>query len=102
MRVQKRTRVLGVQVVLLLGLIVVSLAGCAAPVPAPVVETRIQVERVTLPPGLLSCMAEPPVPDMTLQSQVADYWVRLEIAGADCRDTVSAIAQIENAAAAAK
>jgi hypothetical protein len=72
----------------------VILTGCAA-TPAPVVETRIQVERVTVPPGLLTCMARPAVGTWTLQSQVADYIVRLDEAYHDCADDVAAIAQLE-------
>ena len=73
-----------------------ALTACAAPEPAPQVITKIQVERVTLPAGLLSCAPEPDVgPAWTTQAQVADYVVRLEEAGADCRDTVNSIAAIE-------
>jgi hypothetical protein len=79
---------------LLVGLL---LAGCAAPPQAPTVITKTVVERVTLPPGLLTCAPEPAVGPMKMQSDVADYLVRLEEAGADCRDTVNSIATIENA-----
>jgi hypothetical protein len=75
----------------------VLLSGCAA-APAPQVETRIQVERVTLPAGLLACESEPSLGDWTMQSGVADYVVRLHEAYADCSNTVSAIAQIETSA----
>ncbi len=72
------------------------LTACAQPAPAPQVITKIQVERVTLPAGLLTCAPEPDAgPPWTTQAQVADYLVRLEEAGADCRDTVNAIAGIE-------
>lgn len=70
------------------------LAGCATP-PPPLVETRIQVERVTLPLGLLTCAGEPALNAWNLQSDVADYIVRLHEAWADCHDDVGAIAQIE-------
>jgi len=73
------------------------LSGCAA-APAPQVETRIQMERVTLPVGLLSCASEPALNDWTMQSGVADYVVRLHEAYADCSNTVSAIAHIETSA----
>lgn len=78
------------------------LAGCAAPAPQPQVITKIEVERVTLPAGLLSCTPEPsPGPAWTRQSQVADYVVRLDEAAQDCRNTVSSIATIEKAGAPA-
>jgi len=79
---------------LLIGLL---LAGCAAPPPAPLVMTKTVVERVTLPPGLLTCEPEPVVGPIKTQADVADYLVRLEEAGADCRDTVYSIRQIEDA-----
>jgi hypothetical protein len=79
---------------ILIGLIVLALPSCSAP-PAPPVMTKVVVERVTIPAGLLSCAPEPQIGTITLQSQVADYIVRLEEAGADCRDTVSSIAKIE-------
>jgi hypothetical protein len=79
-------------------LIALVLAGCAAPVPAPIIQTRIQVERVTLPAGLLTCQAEPALGTWTTQAQVADYVVRLHEAWQDCHQTVASIAQIENTA----
>jgi hypothetical protein len=39
----------------------VLLAGCAKP-PPPVIQTRIQVERVTIPPSLLTCIPAPAAP----------------------------------------
>jgi hypothetical protein len=72
------------------------LQGCASALPAPVVETRTVVEHVTLPAGLLTCAGEPAIGPYTLQSQVADYLVRLHVAYKDCRNDVAAIAQIEN------
>jgi hypothetical protein len=95
MKIKRRATVLTLQGLALAGLLALTLCGCAAPAPAPPELTRIQLERVTLPPGLLTCMAEPPASDFTLQSQVADYLVQLQEAGADCRDTVNEIATIE-------
>jgi hypothetical protein len=94
-----RKALIVVQLVLLAVLVILGLAGCAAPAPpAAVVETRYQVVRVTLPPGLLKCADAPPVPQApTLQSEVAGYMVRLWEAGQDCRDDVASIATIENA-----
>ena len=76
------------------GLALLALAGCAVP-PGPVMQTRIQVERVTLPAGLLTCASEPALNAWTMQSDVADYIVRLHEAWADCHADVGAIAQIE-------
>lgn len=71
------------------------LSGCAS-APPPQVVTRTEVVRVPLPAGLLRCQGEPAVGAITMQSQVADYIVRLHEAWADCHDDVAAIAQIEN------
>ena len=76
------------------------LSACAGTAP-PVVETRVQVERVTLPSGLLSCSPAPALGDWSMQSGVARYIVRLNEAYIDCRDTVGAIAGIESGASAA-
>jgi hypothetical protein len=100
MKIKPRIAVLTVQGLVLAGLLALTLCGCAAPPPAPPELTRIQVERVTLPPGLLTCMPEPAAGNFTLQSQVADYLVQLQEAGADCRDTVAEIATIETQATA--
>ncbi len=91
-----RFGVAAVQLVLLVVVLAISLAGCAAP--PPLVETRIQVERVRLPGGLLSCEGAPVLGDWRRQSAVADYVVRLHEAWADCSQDVAAIAQIENSA----
>ncbi|MFP5250229.1 MAG: hypothetical protein ACLGP3_10430 [Acidobacteriota bacterium] len=83
----------------LLLVLVLMLGGCAAPAAAPEVLTRVQVQRVTLPAGLLHCEDEPRVTGYALQSQVADYIVRLHEAYEDCHDDVAAIAQTENSSA---
>ncbi|MDE8350339.1 MAG: hypothetical protein POG74_12840 [Acidocella sp.] len=44
-----------------------------------------------LPPSLLDCGIAPAVPVATLQSQVADYLVRLWEWGQGCSDDVAAI-----------
>jgi hypothetical protein len=74
----------------------VVLAGCSSSAPPPVL-TKTVVERVTVPAGLLACEAEPAIGAYTLQSQVADYVVRLHEAWADCHEDLSAIAQLETA-----
>jgi hypothetical protein len=73
------------------------LAGCAA-APPPIVQTRIEVERVTIPPPLLTCMAAPPVPvHAKLQSQVADWITRATIADDTCRTALAEIATMQGA-----
>jgi hypothetical protein len=69
----------------------VALAGCAG-APPPVVVTKIQVERVTVPAALLTVPDEPAVPvGATKQSQVADYIVRLKGNDDVCHATLEAI-----------
>lgn len=70
-----------------------ALVGCAS---APTVVTQVQVQRVTLPAGLLSCSGEPVITGYAMQSQVADYIARLHEAWADCHEDVASIARIEN------
>lgn len=98
MKTRSRKAIALVQGMMLAGLVAVALSGCATPAPAPIVETRIQVERVTVPAGLLTCEAEPVLGPWNLQSQVADYIVRLHEAWADCSDTVASIKQVESSA----
>lgn len=74
--------------------IVLALAGCAAP--TPVTLTRTVVVREKVPAALLSCAGAPRVPDATLQSQVADYVIRLHAAWLDCSETVAAIGNFTN------
>ncbi|OYV35523.1 MAG: hypothetical protein B7Z80_18110 [Rhodospirillales bacterium 20-64-7] len=88
----KRIKLFAVQLMLLMVLIALALSSCA-PVPPPVM-TRIQVERVTLPPALLTCPPAPAVPVTNLQSVVARYIVALWQAGQVCRDDVASIANI--------
>lgn len=68
------------------------LAACATP---PVIQTVVETKVVTpdIPPALLTCMDEPPIPAMTLQSQVADLLVADDIAGQDCRLHLAAVKQ---------
>ena len=69
--------------------IILALAGCAAqqdPVQRP-------PERVLISPPalLLECENAPSVPDAETQRAVAEYLVRLEAAGADCRSKLNAV-----------
>jgi hypothetical protein len=74
-------------------LALVLLTGCATP--QPVVQTVVETRVVTpqLPAELLTCMDEPPIPPMTLQSQAADLLVAIDVAGQDCRLHLAAVKQ---------
>ena len=65
------------------------LAACGSPPPpiAPPPE-RVLVEP---PEPLMRCAGAPVVPDAETQREVAEYLVRLESAGADCREKLAAI-----------
>jgi hypothetical protein len=65
------------------------LVGCAAPM--TVTQTKIVTPDV--PPAMLSCMPEPPIPDVKLQSQAADLLVAIDEAGEDCRQHLAAVKQ---------
>ncbi len=75
------------------GLAVLALTGCASK--PPTIETVTVSHLVTpdIPPALLTCMPTPPVPVMTLQSQVARLLVQEYIAGQDCRLHLAAVEQ---------
>ncbi len=78
----------------LLGLALLS--GCASAPPPPIVETRIQVERITIPPALLTCLPAPAPPaGAALQSAVADWIARFWIADASCRSDLTEIAALQ-------
>lgn len=59
-------------------------------------QTQVQIERITLPPELLSCAdaPEPPAEPYT-QADVAGYIVDLHSAGADCRERLARIAALQ-------
>jgi len=63
------------------------LAGCAAPQPV----TRIVTLSPQVSPELLTCAADPAVPEAGSQAVVARYIVSLWQAGQDCRAHVAAI-----------
>jgi len=67
------------------------LAACAS-APAPGTLTKVQVERVTVPPALLIVAAEPAVPASRMQSAAADYIARLKNNDDACHLDVGAIA----------
>jgi hypothetical protein len=63
------------------------LASCAAPQPV----TRIVTLTPQIPLELLTCAADPAVPEASSQAVVARYIVSLWQAGQDCRAHVAAI-----------
>ncbi|HUN00393.1 MAG TPA: hypothetical protein PLI96_07915 [Halothiobacillus sp.] len=76
----------------LYGLAVLLLTGCASP---PVIQTVTVTKflKPDIPPALLSCMGEPAIPPMTMQSQAAALLVHVDIAGEDCRLHLAAVKQ---------
>lgn len=63
--------------------------GCAGSEPKLV--TRLQLERVPLPPALLACQPDPDIPDPMGDRELADYVVSLWQAGDDCRGKLGAV-----------
>jgi hypothetical protein len=70
-------------------LMVLLLAGCAAP--KPITVTKIKLVEPQIPPTLLTCPNAPVVPAATSQAVVANYIVALWKAGALCRNHLAAI-----------
>jgi hypothetical protein len=60
--------------------------------PAPMVLTKSQVDRITVPAALLTVDAEPEPPASRMQSAAADYIVRLKVNDDACHSDVAAIA----------
>ncbi len=60
-------------------------------------QTQLRIERLAIPPELLSCQMtpQPPVPPYS-QADVAAYIVDLHSAGDDCRERLARIAAIQN------
>jgi hypothetical protein len=71
-------------------IILLFLAGCAAPAPI----TKIVTVTPTMPAGLLTCSPAPEVPAAVNQAVVANYIVALWLAGQNCRAHVAAISQL--------
>jgi uncharacterized lipoprotein YajG len=69
------------------------LAGCAAPPSTIQTVTVTKVVTPDIPPALLVCMDEPPIPAMTMQSQAAELLVHIDTAGQDCRLHLAAVKQ---------
>lgn len=86
---RSRARLLPVALTLLL-----LLPACASSTP-PQVITKLQVERLPIPPPLLQCQPDPDIPDGLMgDREIADYLVSLWEAGDDCRGKLSAIKEI--------
>ncbi len=68
-------------------LLLICLAGCAAPLPV----TRVVTITPQVPPELLTCAGSPDAPITSSQAVVAQYIVAVWQAGQDCRAHVAAI-----------
>jgi hypothetical protein len=68
------------------------LMACAAPEPRLVVQSR--VERLEIPPVLLTCLESPDPPAGDMQREVAEFMIRLWDAGEDCRAKLAAIERL--------
>ena len=67
--------------------------GCAGSKP-PQVITRLQVEKVEIPPALLACLPDPEIPDNVMgDAELADYLLSLWQAGDDCRAKLAAVGE---------
>ena len=72
-------------------LIPLLLSACSAP-SKPTLITRLQVERLQIPPALLACLPDPEIPDSVMGDRaLADYVVSLWQAGDDCRDKLARV-----------
>lgn len=60
-------------------------------------QTQLRIEPLTIPAELLTCQPAPQPPAAPYsQADVAAYIVDLHSAGADCRDRLARIAQLQN------
>jgi hypothetical protein len=68
------------------------LAGCSQ----ARLQTQVRIERLAIPSELLTCQPapEPPASPYT-QADVAAYIVDLHSAGADCRERLARIAELQ-------
>lgn len=72
-------------------LIPLLLSACSAP-SKPTLITRVQVEKLQIPPALLACLPDPEIPDSVMNDRaLADYVVSLWQAGDDCRDKLARV-----------
>lgn len=70
----------------LLALAFVPLSTACADRQPPAVVTRVQIERVQIPPGLLRCPDQPEPPaEPVSEADAASYILDLAAAGDDCR-----------------
>jgi len=66
-------------------------AGCSAGPP----QVAVRVERVAVPPGLLSCDPEPPIPAaLRSDADLAAWIVSLAAAGEDCRARLGRVREL--------
>lgn len=72
------------------------LTACAQPEPRLVVQGR--VERLEIPPVLLTCLESPEPPAGNTQREAAEFTVRLWDAGEDCRGKLEAIRSLVDTA----
>jgi hypothetical protein len=68
---------------------VLSLTGCGS---APQVLPKVEMHRIAVPDGLLSCQPQPPPPlALTDDRELAIYILALADAGDDCRDRLGRV-----------
>lgn len=80
---------------LLLPFLLASLTACASDPPAPVVLTRLQVERPQVPADKFICKPKPAVPSAgATQKSVAWFIALLENRGDDCAAKLDELAEI--------
>jgi hypothetical protein len=63
----------------------------------PKVITQIKIEKQQVPNELLECSEIPKVPNITMQSEAADYMVRLYKSAEQCREKIYSIKEFINA-----
>ncbi len=81
-----------------MGLLPLCFAICLTACAQPRLETRLQIERVTVPAELLACEPQPEPPaGIYTQAAVATFIVDLADAGQDCRERLARIAALQSA-----
>lgn len=69
-----------------------ALTGCVSTATSQAPQVRVQEVPVGPPDSLLTCRVQPPAPrGEYTQADVARYIVRLQEAGADCRDKLNEV-----------
>ena len=71
------------------------LSGCGGRTPAPITATELQVERIKIPDGLLTCAPIPGYRPVSSQADVAivggEAWAAIE----DCRSKLAEIKRLQ-------